>query len=98
MLKKKKPFSQNSKTLVFTELFGITLAGFWGKKCKIKKHDMVYLENLMSQCTEESYCKKKYSCLTPQEEKKKNKKKNKLKGEIKDKKIRSLSQEIKLTL
>ena len=27
-----------------------------------------------------------------------NKKKNKLKGEIKDKKIRSLSQEIKLTL
>lgn len=30
--------------------------------------------------------------------KKKNKKKNKLKGEIKDKKIRSLSQEIKLTL
>lgn len=47
-------FCQNSKTLVFTELFEITLAGFWGKKCKIKKHDMVYLENLISQCTEES--------------------------------------------
>lgn len=31
---KKKTFSQNSKTLVFTELFGITLAGFWGKNVK----------------------------------------------------------------
>ena len=60
---------------------------------------MVYVENLTSQCTEESCRKKKYSCLTPQEEKnKKKKKKSKLKGEIKDKKIGSLSQEIKLTL